>query len=129
MTATMYPTRTHGPRPIARAGVGTEQRANRANYAARRVVVGLIVAVCVALLVNATASSVGAVLGVGGSPAVASNVAAASVPRMHVAQPGDTLWSIADQFRGDVGHSRYVDALIDSNGGTAIQIGQVVRLP
>ena len=47
----------------------------------------------------------------------------------YIVQSGDTLWSIADQFRGDVGHSRYVDALIDSNGGTAIQIGQVVRLP
>ena len=69
----------------------------------------------------------------GGSPAVAADsapaLAGAPVVRIHVAQPGDTLWSIADQYRGDVGKGRFVDALIDANGGTAIQIGQAVRLP
>ncbi|HUS42000.1 MAG TPA: LysM peptidoglycan-binding domain-containing protein [Ilumatobacteraceae bacterium] len=126
MTATMYPTRTHAPRPIVRAGAGVERHA---NYAARRVVVGLLVVAAVALMVVVAATSVGALLDVGGSPAVASNVATAPVTRLHVAQPGDTMWSIADQFRGDVSHGRYVDALIDVNGGTVIQVGQAIRLP
>ena len=50
-------------------------------------------------------------------------------PGVHVAAPGDTLWSIAQQYRGDVGRDRYVDALIDLNGDTSIQVGQAIRLP
>ena len=33
------------------------------------------------------------------------------------AEPGDSLWSIAERFHGDVDLSRYVDALVDLNGG------------
>jgi LysM repeat protein len=122
MTATLYPTRSHGARPIVR-------RQRTANYAARRILVGLLMVVSVALMVVAVSTSIGALLDVGGSPAVASNVATAPVARVHVAQPGDTLWSIANQFRGEVAHGRYVDALIDANGGTSIQVGQAIRLP
>jgi Tfp pilus assembly protein FimV len=46
-----------------------------------------------------------------------------------VARPGDNLWSIAEAHRGDVGVRRYVDALIDLNGGPSIQAGQRVLLP
>ena len=52
-----------------------------------------------------------------------------AVVRIHVAEPGDTLWSIADAYRGDVGRDRFIDALIDLNGGTGIQVGQAVHLP
>ena len=45
------------------------------------------------------------------------------------AEPGDSLWSIAERFHGDVSLPRYVDALIQLNGGTAIVAGQLVRLP
>ena len=45
------------------------------------------------------------------------------------AEPGDSLWSIAERFHGDVDLRRYVDALIRLNGGTAIAAGQLVRLP
>ena len=134
MTATLYPARSHRVRPVVRpvvrpiacGDVGAERTA---NYAVRRVVAGLLVVVFVALLVVAASTSVGALLDVGGSPAVASNVATAPLARVHVAQPGDTLWSLANQFRGEVAHGRYVDALIDANGGTAIQVGQAIRLP
>jgi LysM repeat protein len=48
---------------------------------------------------------------------------------VHVAAPGDTLWAIADRYRGDVGRDRYIDALVTLNGGTSIQAGQAIRLP
>jgi len=97
------------------------------DYVARRFVAIVLVAVvfAVALVV------VSAAVDTGGRPAVASDFDAAGAPtvRTHVAQPGDTLWSIADLYRGGVGQGRFVDALIDANGGTVIQIGQAVRLP
>jgi Tfp pilus assembly protein FimV len=45
------------------------------------------------------------------------------------AQPGDTLWSIAQAHRGDVSVDRYVDKLVDLNGGASIMAGQQVVLP
>ena len=99
---------------------------------AGRVVAAALLALVVMLLAFAVSTIVDAAIDVGGRPAAASGVAAASdapIVRVHVAQPGDTMWSIADRYRGEVGHGRYVDALIDLNGGTAIQVGQAVRLP
>ena len=46
-----------------------------------------------------------------------------------VAQPGDTLWSIASRHHGDISITRYVDTLVDLNGGPTIQAGQEVVLP
>ena len=46
-----------------------------------------------------------------------------------MARAGDSLWSIARANHGDVSIDRYVDALIDLNGGTAIAVGQAVHLP
>ena len=46
-----------------------------------------------------------------------------------MAAAGDSLWSIAQANHGDVSIDRYVDALIDLNGGTDIAVGQAVRLP
>ena len=67
--------------------------------------------------------------GPGGVPASATGAATAP-PVVHVrAEPGDSLWSIAERFHGDVSLPRYVDALIELNGGTAIAAGQLVRLP
>jgi hypothetical protein len=126
MTATLYPTRTHGSRIVdpadARARPGV-------NYAARRAVALLILVVAVALLAIASFVAVGPVLSGDGRPASASDAAASAIVRIHVAQPGDTMWSIAERYRGEVGHARFVDALIDVNGGTAVQIGQAIRLP
>lgn len=101
-------------------------------YARRRAVAAALLALVVVLLAFAVSTLVDAAIDVGGRPAAASGVAAASdtpIVRVHVAQPGDTMWSIADRYRGEVGHGRYVDALIDLNGGTTIQVGQAVRLP
>ena len=125
MTATMYPSH----RTARTVSTGTVHRT--ANYAVRRAVAGLLAVLLVAIVAVAGAELLGALVDVGGRPAVASVGSASDAPgvRTHVAQPGDTMWSIADRYRGEVGHDRFVDALIDVNGGTVIQIGQAVRLP
>lgn len=99
------------------------------NYALRRVVVGGAVAVA---LVFGLAVSVGVLAGFSGATASAAADASADIvpaPTVHVAQPGDTLWSIAGEYRGDVDRSRYIDALIGLNGGTDVQAGAAVWLP
>ena len=69
----------------------------------------------------------------GGDPASASGSVPASnavdAALAYVARPGDSLWSIAVDHHGSAALDRYVDALIRLNGGTAIQVGQTVRLP
>lgn len=102
----------------------------RPNYTLRRLSVGagavLALAVVVVVLSSLLAS-------LGGDPASAAGTspaeAVSTVERTHVARPGDTLWSIAHQYRGDVGHERYVDALVRLNGGAGIVVGQAVSLP
>jgi nucleoid-associated protein YgaU len=127
MTATMYPNHRAG---ALNHRVGADRPT--VNYAARRAVaavVALAVVMALALAAVAAAPLIGALVDVGSRPAAASGAVTSSVDRVHVAQPGDTLWSIAERYRGDVGHDRFVDALIGVNGGTAIQVGQAVRLP
>jgi Tfp pilus assembly protein FimV len=143
MTATLYPGQRVDrvtPRPIGRTAKGSANRSTSnigapaepgANYAVRRAVAALVVVLLAAVVALAGSVLVGALVDVGGRPAAASVGPAADLPsvRIHVAQPGDTLWSIADRYRGDVDRGRFVDALVDANGGTVIQIGQAVRLP
>jgi hypothetical protein len=104
------------------------ERHETPDYAMRRL--GAVVVVLCSLLIATVAvtATVDAVRGLGGRPAAASETASAA-PATYVAAPGDTLWSIAERFRGDVDLVRYVDALIAQNGGTAIDVGQAVRLP
>ncbi len=105
------------------------------NYALRRVGAAMVV-VCAlvagGLAVEAILTSFGGVpASAAGAPSAPSRAAAdASARTRHVAQPGDTLWSIASTYRGAVSHDRYLDALIRLNGGaTQIEVGQAVRLP
>jgi Tfp pilus assembly protein FimV len=44
-------------------------------------------------------------------------------------QPGDTLWSIAEQQYPNANVAEVVDALVTLNGGASLGIGQQVRLP
>ena len=71
----------------------------------------------------------GVLSGPGGVPASATGTATAPAIAHVRAEPGDSLWSIAERYHGDVGLRRYVEALIQLNGGTAITAGQLVRLP
>ncbi len=113
--------------PAARRYASPGRRRTAPNYLARRVMVAMVAAVTVLV---ATMVVVSALAGFGGEPAVASGAVPASrSASVHVAQPGDTLWSIAARFRGEVDHRRYVDALIELNGATSIEVGQAVRLP
>lgn len=113
--------RSHRPAPRGR------HRSARPNYLARRcgAAIGLVLAVSLAV------PAVGAlVASLGGAPASAAEVSpAAPTTATHVARSGDTLWSIAAAHRGEVGHDRYLDALIRLNGGTRIEVGQAVLLP
>ena len=143
MTSTLH--YRPGPRPIhgrSHRPVSTNRIPNYRipnyripNYRFRRLVAAVV---AVLLLVVVTVALVALLAGLGSSPASASapatsstgspaTVSATSV--VHVAQPGDTLWSIAAQHRGTIAHDRYLGTLISLNGGTSIQAGQAVWLP
>ena len=120
--------------PIARSPI-THSSASRpfpparpsaATYRRRRVVVGTTLAVLVA--VSAVAAH-DVLAGSGGVPASAAVSLPAQARARVVAQPGDTLWSIASAHHGEISITRYVDTLVDLNGGPTIQAGQEVVLP
>ena len=67
--------------------------------------------------------------GSGGVPASAAESQPARTRTTVTARPGDTLWSIAERHHGEVALTRYVDTLVDLNGGAGIQAGQAVVLP
>ena len=99
----------------------------RPNYVARR---ALAVGLMLVTLILAVAVFV-LLAGLGGRPASASQAepAISNIASVYVASAGDSLWSIAEANHGDVGLDRYVDALIDLNGGTDVQVGQAIQLP
>lgn len=102
------------------------------NYLLRRVTAAIVALCVLAAAIVAAGEIVGALSDLGGRPAAASEVTSGATvtPAVHVAGPGDTLWSIADRYRGEVARDRYLDALITLNGGsTALELGQGVRLP
>ena len=96
------------------------------TYQRRRAVVGVVLAVLVAVGVVLTHD---VLAGSGGVPASAAASQPAQVRATITAQPGDTLWSIAQAHRGSVSVDRYVDKLVDLNGGASIEAGQQVVLP
>lgn len=97
------------------------------NYTGRRIVAALVLGVVVVLVASALSSLLASL---GGVPASAAETRpAVSSVSTHVARPGDTMWSISAAYHGDVEPSRYLDALIRLNGGSAIIAGQAVQLP
>lgn len=117
-------TRTHHARPSARpphrAAVRSQPSRPEVGHA------GWLMSAVLAALV--LAGGLEALAGGASEPAQAS-VATPAGGGAVVARPGDTLWSIAAEHRGDVPIRRYVDALIDRNGGPSIVAGQRVQLP
>jgi len=96
------------------------------TYRRRRTVVGAVFAVLVACSIVLTHD---VLAGSGGVPASAAASQPALVRSTVTAQPGDTLWSIAQAYRGEVAIARYVDKMVSLNGGASIQAGQQVVLP
>ncbi|MET0324399.1 MAG: LysM peptidoglycan-binding domain-containing protein [Ilumatobacteraceae bacterium] len=119
MTATLLTTTTvhRGARP---------SRPTPTIYRRRRTIAGIVVSI---VLSSVGVAAQGVLTGPGGEPASAAGAGTASTVRHVRAEAGDSLWSIGERFHGDVGLSRYVDALVDLNGGSAIVVGQVVHLP
>ena len=94
-----------------------------AVYARRRLAaIGLLAAIIVA--------AVSMVVGVSGSPADADRTVAGAAmePQYVIAQPGDTLWAIAQRIAPLANTSELVDELVRLNG-SSIAAGQQVRIP
>lgn len=135
MSALMSTTITAGPiagraapvaRPARSARPGDAMAVSAVTYRRRRAVVGGVLAVVVACGMVLTHD---VLAGSGGVPASAAASQPAHVRSTVTAQPGDTLWSIARAHHGDVSMQRFVDKLVDLNGGASIQAGQQVVLP
>lgn len=97
-----------------------------ATYRRRRTVVGTALAAVAACSMVFTHD---VLAGSGGVPASAAASQPAHTRGAVTAQPGDTLWSIAEAHRSSVPISRFVDKLVDLNGGASIRAGQRVILP
>ena len=118
--------RARGPRrilPPIRRGPPLEP----GIYRRRRRVVGVAVAIAVTVL---TLGAQATFTGSGRGPASAAGAGAVAAERTVRAEAGDSLWSIAEEHRGEVGINRYIDKLVELNGGTTNPgRSQLVRLP
>jgi LysM repeat protein len=125
MAATFAPT---SGRPSDRfqvhlpAGLAGRRR-TRATYVRRRV--GAL-AFAVTFVVSLVSVSQHGLADRGDDPA---SVPAIGRSASYVVQPGDTLWSIAEQHYPSSNTSEVVDALVSLNGGTTIDVGQRLSLP
>ena len=124
MTTRMTTTMTGDP--VFGAPAAERRAVSARTYQRRRAVVGGLLAVAVAFGIVVTHD---VLAGSGGVPASAAASQPAQARATVTAQPGDTLWSIAQTHRGAVSVDRYVDKLVDLNRGASIQAGQQVVLP
>lgn len=97
-------------------------------YVRRRIAVALAALLSLLLVLGGGVVAGRALAGRGGVPASAPAAQPVqSAP--YVVQPGDTLWSIAQRFRGDRALTGYLDALVQANAGPDIEVGQRLALP
>jgi LysM repeat protein len=97
-------------------------------FVRRRVAVALAALVGLAFVLGGVVAAERALAGRGGVPAsVPAAQPVQSAP--YVVQPGDTLWSIAQRFRGQRSLAAYVDELVQVNDGPHIEVGQRLALP
>jgi Tfp pilus assembly protein FimV len=115
-------------RPVAGAGEHRARARPTAPVRVRRRRLAVVLAVA-SIVGGAAVVADGVVSGPGGVPASAAGTGAPVGPRVVRAAPGDSLWSIAAEHRGAIPITRFVEALIQLNGGTRIEAGQLVRLP
>lgn len=111
-----------GSRPVARVVRATEYRSHTASRRRPTVaVMGLVGAAVVAAV---------ALGGLFGARAAADSVTAGrpAEPLYVIAEPGDTLWSIAARIAPNASITEVVDQLVILNG-TSITAGQAVRVP
>jgi len=109
-------------------------RRPRAVYIRRRLAVLLVL---VAVLCSVAWSTGQVLASRGGAPASAptarpahaGDADPAAATASYVVQPGDTLWSLARRYHGDMSTERYLERLVEVNGGAALEVGQVVVLP
>jgi LysM repeat protein len=116
------------PRPSLRVlegGRAPAQVAQRAVYRRRRIVALLLVVGLLAATVLLANAVVARTAG-GGTPASVAGTSAAAV---HVVQPGDTLWSIAQAIAPEADARLVVDQLVDLNGRAPLTVGQRLQLP
>ncbi len=92
-------------------------------YIRRRLLVSMVVAVTLLVLWFGAGN---VLANRGGAPASTPTVRPVAT---HVVQPGDTLWSIAESNHGQASLTAYVDTLVAANGGTRLEVGQVISLP
>jgi len=119
------PVRGPRVRPVAERRA-TRRATSPATYRRRRAIVGAVLATVVA---GGAVFTHDVLAGSGGVPASAAASQPAHVRATITAQPGDTLWSIARSYRGEVPVERFVDKLVSLNGGASIQAGQQIVLP
>jgi hypothetical protein len=101
-----------GPRPVPARRV----------FLVRRLVVAALAAVLVVLL----AQGAGSVLASGAALVSSPPAASGEVYRV---RPGDTLWSVAGALAPGMDTRVAVDELSALNGGTALEVGEELRLP
>lgn len=116
----------HPPSITSSFPCAARPRPTAATYRRRRATAGTVLAVLVAV---GSVAAHDVLAGSGGVPASAAVSLPAHARTEVVARPGDTLWSIASANHGDVSLTRYLDTLVDLNGGPTIQVGQVIVLP
>ena len=136
--------------PVARSGidVGVRPAPTVATYRRRQLVALLAAATTAVLLVAAVGRAAATFRDVPASvsgrrpvPAATSrswdaatdeapgSSTAVATRTFYVAQPGDTLWSIARRLQPDGDVRTLVDALVRVNGGAALDVGQRVVIP
>jgi hypothetical protein len=117
-------------------------RPMHAVYVRRRMVVLLLIVGLVSVLgltartvladrggVPASALAIRPAQSVAVAAAADATPAPAPADRSYIVASGDTLWSIAEANHGATGFDEYVEALIDVNDGTSLQVGQLLLLP
>lgn len=115
-------------RPTARERV--HRLPDRATRVRRRRLVVLVAAVGLVAVVALGAHALSSLTEVGGTagPEPIGVRQAPVAGQQYVVQPGDTLWSIAEQVAPDTDPRVVVDALREANGGPMLEVGTRLTL-